>query len=613
MLFSATLFGQSVRQDSTGAVLDSLAKQVEGLNEEVSFSVSGLPLEEFFRAIAKKHELNVTIEGELQTPISNNFTDATVLDVFKYLLAAYDLEYRVTGSIIAVSRYVPPPPPVVIELRKYPDISKDSISGTLTMDLNRDSVSSVCRRITELFGVNVLYVPQIAERRLTAYIQDVPLEPALEKMALLNNMEVVTTPDSFFILQPVESNQSIGQRIAGRQSRQVLFEILDAGSYHLSAKQVDITDVLLAISDKTELEFYFYDQPTGMVNIDMYSVSIKDFFNTMFKGSNYTYLHNEGRYYFGRADHKALSENRRIHLLHRSVEGLSQFIPNELKTNLEIIEFPEMNSLMVSGPYPIVEEFHAFIGTIDLTVPLVQIEVMIVDYDRNSNVEGGIQMGIGSQPTQSRGALYPGLDYQMGASSVNRLLNSFNGFGALNLGPVTPNFYLSIRALETNGVIDVRSTPRLATLNGHEATIGIRNQEYYLVENSTVSGGLNPTPVVTRNYNSVNADFELSIKPYLSGEGQVTLEITVKQGDFTTRIAPDAPPGQVTRTFTSLVRVKDGEMILLGGLETDSNEETGEGLPLLSRIPVLKWLFGTQSHIKKDTRLNIFIKPTIYE
>ena len=97
----------------------------------------------------------------------------------------------------------------------------------------------------------------------------------------------------------------------------------------------------------------------------------------------------------------------------------------------------------------------------------------------------------------------------------------------------------------------------------------------------------------------------------MSGNDQITLEIEVEQSDFTERISENAPPGKVTRSFTSMLRVKDGEIILLGGLEEKSTNNSGSGLPLLARIPVIKWLFGNRTNSKGGSQLNIFIKPTV--
>ena len=50
-------------------------------------------------------------------------------------------------------------------------------------------------------------------------------------------------------------------------------------------------------------------------------------------------------------------------------------------------------------------------------------------------------------------------------------------------------------------------------------------------------------------------------------------------------------PGSVSRNFSSLIRIKDGELVLLGGLEKKSKTSSSSGVPILSRIPVIKWFF----------------------
>ena len=96
-----------------------------------------------------------------------------------------------------------------------------------------------------------------------------------------------------------------------------------------------------------------------------------------------------------------------------------------------------------------------------------------------------------------------------------------------------------------------------------------------------------------------------------SGDDQITLEIKVEQSGFKKNRVPDAPPGSENKSFNSLIRVKNEEMVLLGGLEEKSSSNTGSGLPLLARIPVIKWFFSSREKDKSDSKLNIFIKPTV--
>ena len=186
-----------------------------------------------------------------------------------------------------------------------------------------------------------------------------------------------------------------------------------------------------------------------------------------------------------------------------------------------------------------------------------------------------------------------------------------NGFGVVKIGKVTPNFYLSLKAMESQGILKVNSTPKLSTLNGHDATMSIGKTEYYQETRTDIYGTQNPQLTTTQNYKPVNADLTVTIKPVVAGDDQITLEIEVNQSDFTERISSLAPPGETSRKFKSIIRVRNQEMVLLGGLEEKKISDTSTGTPFLSRIPVIKWLFSSRTKVNGNSRLNIFIKPTI--
>jgi len=97
----------------------------------------------------------------------------------------------------------------------------------------------------------------------------------------------------------------------------------------------------------------------------------------------------------------------------------------------------------------------------------------------------------------------------------------------------------------------------------------------------------------------------------LSGNGQVTLDIFVVQSNFRGRISEDAPPDISSREFSSIIRVKDQDIVVLGGLEEQFTDNSGTGVPFLSRIPIIKWLFSSRKREKKKARLTVLIKPTI--
>jgi type IV pilus assembly protein PilQ len=115
------------------------------------------------------------------------------------------------------------------------------------------------------------------------------------------------------------------------------------------------------------------------------------------------------------------------------------------------------------------------------------------------------------------------------------LISGINGLGIINLGNVTPNFYVNLKAMESNGILKLRSTPQIATLNGHEAKLSVGKTEYYLeVQNNLVNNNaVNQNILQTQQYKPVNADLSLSIDPQVSGDEQITMTINVKQSSFT--------------------------------------------------------------------------------
>jgi type IV pilus assembly protein PilQ len=238
--------------------------------------------------------------------------------------------------------------------------------------------------------------------------------------------------------------------------------------------------------------------------------------------------------------------------------------------------------------------------------------VIIVDFQKGYTLSTGISAGIGNEPVTTKGIVGPGIDITLGASSINSILSSLNGSGFINLGKVTPDFYVSLKLLEDQGIMKVRSTHKLSTLNGHEALMKISKTEYYLEETSQIFANASTTQTKIKQYKPVNADFSITITPIVSADEQITMQVKVDQSDFTGgKIANDAPPNQISRSFTSLIRVRNEDMILLGGLEEGIMKDTGSGFPVLSRIPVLKWIFSSRDRIKNEKRLSIFIKPTI--
>jgi len=628
-IVSLSVFGQKERVKKLKADLEELSTTVPALNDSVNISVNGATIQEFLRAIATADAVNISIDPNLRYSIVNNFSNVRFLDVLVFLIDEYDLDINIIGNIISIYKYVAPPeapePP-------KPHLLKISYRDSLlTLDLKNDSLISVAKKITQLTGTNVIVTADMQNERISGYIQNSKVGTAIEKIALANNVAFEKTKDGFFVLSKPESlvNSSSGSKNKrGHRSGstrggadgvdyKLEIEVVDKNTISIYAENAPLDSIVKQVSDQLGVDYHIISELKEDVSLLFSRISYDKLLDFVFDGKDFSYRKVEGIYIIGEKKMGEIQETEIIQLQYRTVDAISEFFPKNLQDGLEIIEFTELNSLLVTGPREKIGEFAKFIHEIDRLVPVVLIEVMILESKKTSGISTGLSAGFGDGGDASSvflsndGSSSGGFNFSFDAKDINGLLNSLNGFTNFNIGRVTESFYLNISALETDGMVKVRSTPKLSTLNGHEAQLSSGETTYYVDETISTTASQSINERYSRQYKSVNADLTISIKPIVSGDNQITLDIDVSQSDFTGTVDENAPPGTINRSFKSIIRVKDQEMVLLGGLDKNYTNDAGSGIPFLSKIPVLKWLFSSRKKEKQFTKLNIFIKPTV--
>jgi type IV pilus assembly protein PilQ len=334
--------------------------------------------------------------------------------------------------------------------------------------------------------------------------------------------------------------------------------------------------------------------------------------NNNFNNSNFSNSSNQGNQ--NNSNFQSSNQNNQVSPNSKSntTESILSIIPDELTKDLDIKVDKELNSFVVNGPAANIDRFESFVKYIDKAVPVVLIEVMLLEVNRSAVIETGLSAGIGDKPVTTKGTVFPNSDILLGAQTINKIINSFDGFGSLNIGSVVPNFNVSIKAMETNGNLKIRSAPRLSTLNGHKAYLSIGETTYYVVTNQNFYGSQIPQTSEVKNYQPIDAELSVTIMPLVSGDGQITMDIKVIQSSFNgQKVDKNAPPGINSREFTSIIRVKDQDLIVLGGLEEKVKNDTGSGVPILARIPIIKWLFSSRKREDSNKKLTVLIKPTV--
>ncbi|WP_299101969.1 general secretion pathway protein GspD [uncultured Winogradskyella sp.] len=294
-----------------------------------------------------------------------------------------------------------------------------------------------------------------------------------------------------------------------------------------------------------------------------------------------------------------------------SSKTIMDLVPQEIIGNIDFKIDVELNSIYATGTGTEIELFKKFIKSIDKAIPVILIEVMIVEAQTSNTIEAGVAWGLGNEPTTTQGNLFPSTDLTLGSETINNIISGFSSASVFNFGKVVPNFFATVKAMETNGDLKIKSTPKLATLNGHRASFSNGQTSYYAIVQTNTIGSDNPLTTETRNYFPIEAKLGLEIKPFVTGNKEVILNINVIQSNFGQRIAEDAPPDINSRDFSSVVRMKDQDIAVLGGLEENYTSNSGSGVPFLARIPIIKWLFSQRVREGSKSKLTVFIKPTV--
>ena len=596
------------------ARLDTLILRDTTYLSEVDLSVGQVSLSELLRSVAQVGGVNLSVQDGANLLVSCNFSRARIADLILFLCEQYGLDIRVVGNIVSIFPYQAPiaPPPV-------PLIVYNRADSTLSYDLIAVPLREVARRLTDSSGVNLIVPQTLYDRPISGYVSSMPFSEALSVLAEINKLEVAPVKGSgaWMFAEPIPvgggQTSTVQNYVRRRQFAPAQLAIDSVGRITAMIDRGNIYDIILDVCEQLKLDYFFITPVNAQTCIYLKNTDVKTLFDLLLTGTAYTYYEEGGVYMFGEAKREGLFSTRIIPMCYRTVDKLIDVIPENLKKGVQIAAFGDLNSMIASGDQRHVARVEQFLHEIDKTVPLITIEVMIVDASKDVILEAGLGLGVGTSPTQTSGTLSPGIDMTLGSGAVNNLVDKVNGLGIIRLGKVTPNFYASLKAMEENGTIELRSTPKLSTLNGHEAVLSSGEMQYYKETNNTYMGTQNPVQSTSYVWKSVEANMTLSITPYVSEDGHITMTIDLSQSEFTDRTEKEAPPGTTTRSFRSMVRVRNEEMVLLGGIDRQSHEKSSQGLPFIARIPVLKWIFGMHKNNKQERRLNVFIKPTVIE
>jgi MSHA type pilus biogenesis protein MshL len=168
-----------------------------------------------------------------------------------------------------------------------------------------------------------------------------------------------------------------------------------------------------------------------------------------------------------------------------------------------------------------------------------------------------------------------------------------------------------VKALETQGKVKALASPKVATLNNQTAIVKVARQDVYFT--SEISQGEVST-LQSFTPNTIDVGVILDVTPQIGGSGYITMNIHPSiTAEFARVTAPDGSefPLLRIREADTVVKVRDGQTIIIAGLIQESDSIRRTGLPCLTNLPGLQYLFGFREETSEKTELVILITPTV--
>ena len=283
----------------------------------------------------------------------------------------------------------------------------------------------------------------------------------------------------------------------------------------------------------------------------------------------------------------------------------------------KIMMTPQAGIVVVRALPEEIEAVREYLDKAELTLRRqVVIEAKILEVRLNDGFQSGIDWSAVGRPSDNKSVIVS----QGSASLIDR--DNVNGVFSINAD--LNDFTAIIDLLESQGTVQVLSSPRISTVNNQKAVIKVGTDEFFVTEVSTTtttnSGGSVTTPTV--ELTPFFSGIALDVTPQISDEDEVVLHIhpSVSQVEDQQKVIA---VGQSTlnlplalssiRETDSIVFAKNRQVVVIGGLMQNSSTDIDAGTPYLQHVPVIGTLFKQKRQQSVKSELVILLKPIVMD
>jgi type IV pilus assembly protein PilQ len=277
------------------------------------------------------------------------------------------------------------------------------------------------------------------------------------------------------------------------------------------------------------------------------------------------------------------------------------------------------NSLIVWAIPSVMERIRKIIAVLDTQTPQILLEGKVVEANENfsRNIGGNLGLtNLGISGNVPYGASFVGSNLLSSPATLIAGLNGSSGGGggapsggsfATSIIPFNQQINAVLNIGEAENKLKVISSPKEVVLNKQDAKI-VQGTPVFIP-----TTGIGPAGGIVSTGSVVNANLSLDVTPTVTGDGSVLMDLTLSR-DTPFALQGASSQGQegvATADLTTHVLVDSGSTLVLGGFFTSSDQHQNSGFPFLRDIPIVGWLFSSDTKATSHDELFFFITPTI--
>jgi general secretion pathway protein D len=321
------------------------------------------------------------------------------------------------------------------------------------------------------------------------------------------------------------------------------------------------------------------------------------------------------------AKRKELEQNviKTFYLSNLSQPTELQDVVNAMRTILEVSriqQLPSQGAIVVRGTPDQMALAQKLVDDLDKAKPEVLIEVAVMQVSRDKTRKLGI-----SPPTSVSVQLQPNVNTSTSTTTTtNTTSSSSTGINLNTLANLNAtDFQVTIPQATATALLGDSNTkiiqnPQIRALDGQKATLKIGDR----VPVATGSfqpgiGGVGINPLVNTQFQYLDVGVNIDITPRVQADREISMKLTMDVSAVTSHVSIggiDQPViGQ--RKIENEIRLKDGEVSLLGGMMEDTQTKALNGIPGLAQIPILKYLFGETDTQHSENEIVFVLIPHI--